>query len=338
MSTSAVERIFVLLAFAGLAFVVVVGAGALLQAVGVGRLGSRVSALLDGLETALAWIVALTATAGSLYFSEVADFVPCELCWFQRIAMYPLVVVFLIALVRQQRSIWPYGLALSLLGLAVAVYHYQLEYFPEQATFCSTEGTVSCTVVWFKVYEVGTLPMLAGTAFLVIAALMAIAWRNERAEAALAGGGDDDLAGGVAPGDHGAPAVPADEDETGLGRTVALAVAGGLGFVAVAAAVAAIGYLARGDDDATDADDGAAVVAGDPAAGSAVYVEAGCGACHVFAPARSTGTAGPALDTTTLTEPEIRTVVADGKNAMVGYGDRLSDQEIADVAAYIARG
>lgn len=323
MSTEALERIFVLLAYASLAFVVVVAVGALLQAVGVGRLGSRVAGLLDGTEVALGWVVALTAMAGSLYFSEVADYVPCELCWFQRIAMYPLAVVLLIALVRGERWIAPYALVLSLLGLAVAIYHYQLEWFPEQATFCSAEGTVPCTVVWFKVYGYGTLPMLAGSAFLLIATLTAIAWRNERVAAAYEGGDDGGESATAPAGD--APVGRVDEESAGAGRMLAVALAAGLGLVAVAAAVGGVGYLATRDDD-------------DAGGGAAVYADAGCGACHAFAPARSAGTVGPALDGTTLSEAEIRVVVKQGRGTMVGYGSRLSDQELADLAAYVKRG
>lgn len=186
VSTEAVQKTLVLLAFAGLALVVVTAVGAVLQAFGVGRLAGWIADLVDGAELGLAWVVALVATAGSLYFSEVADYIPCELCWFQRIGMYPLVLVLFIAMLRNDRRIWPYALALSLAGLVVSIYHYQLEWFPEQSTICSTTASVPCTVVWFRHWELGTIPFLAGSAFVIIATLLLLAARNERRAARVA--------------------------------------------------------------------------------------------------------------------------------------------------------
>jgi cytochrome c oxidase subunit 1 len=77
---------------------------------------------------------------------------------------------------------------------------------------------------------------------------------------------------------------------------------------------------------------------GDAAAGAEVFASAGCGGCHVFAPAGSEGAVGPSLDTTALTQDEIVTLVASGRAAMPAFGDRLSEEEIADVAAYVAGG
>src|SRR6185503_20162499 len=77
-----------------------------------------------------AFVVATLATLGSLYFSEVAHFEPCRLCWYQRIAMYPLVVILGIAALRRDRSGAVYGLALALIGAVVSAYHVLLEWFP----------------------------------------------------------------------------------------------------------------------------------------------------------------------------------------------------------------
>jgi disulfide bond formation protein DsbB len=101
---------------------------------------------------AACFVVALLATAGSLYFSEVAGFQPCTLCWYQRIAMYPLVVVFGI-------------------GAAISAYHVLLEVFPGLDTgACS--ATVPCTLVWFREFGYISLPVLALTAFLLILTLL----------------------------------------------------------------------------------------------------------------------------------------------------------------------
>jgi disulfide bond formation protein DsbB len=134
-----------------------------------------------GRELALATVVAVTATTGSLYFSEVKDFPPCELCWFQRIFMYPLVLVLGIAALRREATVWRYALPLVGVGAAFSVYHYQLELFPEQETgFCA--ASVPCTVRW--IWELGyiSIPVLALTAFLLIGALLLLL-RTSPAEA-----------------------------------------------------------------------------------------------------------------------------------------------------------
>ena len=82
------------------------------------------------LYLAFAWVVALVATLGSLYYSEVRLFLPCELCWYQRIFMYPQAVILGLALWRQDFGVWPYSLALSLLGGSVSVLHLTQQWFP----------------------------------------------------------------------------------------------------------------------------------------------------------------------------------------------------------------
>ena len=82
------------------------------------------------LYLAFAWVVALVATLGSLYYSEVRLFLPCELCWYQLVFMYPQAVILGLALWRQDFGVWPYSLALSLLGGSVSVLHLTQQWFP----------------------------------------------------------------------------------------------------------------------------------------------------------------------------------------------------------------
>jgi disulfide bond formation protein DsbB len=180
MDHKAVEQILSLLAFAGLVWVALTWIGALAERLGVGRIGSGIADTIDGAEIWLAWIVALVAVSGSLYFSESVGYIPCLLCWYQRIGMYPMVILLLVAIVRRERVVAPYALFLAGAGLVVSIYHYQLEWFPDQASLCSTTATVPCHIVWFKHFGVSTIPFLAGSGFLMIGTLMAIAWRNER--------------------------------------------------------------------------------------------------------------------------------------------------------------
>ncbi len=121
----------------------------------------------------IASIVAGGAMAASLYFSESAGFVPCELCWFQRIAMYPLAVLLPIATIRRERTIAPYALVLSLMGLAVSIYHVQLQLNPDQSTFCALDNP--CSAQWVEAFGWATIPQMAGASFALIAALMTLA-------------------------------------------------------------------------------------------------------------------------------------------------------------------
>jgi disulfide bond formation protein DsbB len=114
-------------------------------------------------------VVALTATIGSLFFSEIAGYDPCKLCWFQRILMYPQVLLLGMAFERKDRAILPYVLVLSILGALLAGFHYYLQLSPTSALVpCSTVGiSVSCTEREFTHFGYITIPMMALSAFLL---------------------------------------------------------------------------------------------------------------------------------------------------------------------------
>ena len=142
---------------------------------------------MTGAELWLAWVVALVATLGSLYYSEVANFIPCPLCWYQRIAMYPLAAVLLVAaLLRDRRGVL-YAAALPLAGAAVATWHVYLERHPELEGASCRVGGAACTTRWISEFGYVTIPVLALTSFAAIAALLTLAWRPPRREAADAG-------------------------------------------------------------------------------------------------------------------------------------------------------
>ena len=117
----------------------------------------------------LAWIIALLATVGSLFFSEVMNLPPCVLCWYQRIAMYPLVLIIAAGIVLRDKRMKYYALPVCLSGLTVAVYHNLLYYeiLPESIAPC-TQG-ISCTSVQIEWLGFITIPFLSLTAFVVIA-------------------------------------------------------------------------------------------------------------------------------------------------------------------------
>lgn len=125
----------------------------------------------------LAWLVAVVATLGSLYFSEVAHFEPCRLCWYQRIAMYPLTVILGVGALRGDRSVVRYALPLALIGAPISLYHYAIEWFPAlESGACDPRNP--CSLVWFREFGFITLPFMAGTAFALIGTLLLFAART----------------------------------------------------------------------------------------------------------------------------------------------------------------
>lgn len=121
-----------------------------------------------------AWAQALAATAGSLYFSEIRDFVPCTLCWYQRILMYPLVVIIAVGIVRRDSGIYWTVLPLSLLGAGIAIYHNLLQQGVISEGVLSCRFGVPCEAKWIEWLGFITIPMMSLTAFSVITVLMAI--------------------------------------------------------------------------------------------------------------------------------------------------------------------
>ena len=143
------------------------------------RLLSGIAFVLDGAELWAAFAVALTATLGSLFFSEMASFVPCRLCWFQRIFMYPLVPLLLaLAIRRDRRGSLFYALPLTALGTIVSIYHLYIEAHPEAETEGCKVGGGSCAVKWINEFGYITIPTLAITASVLISLLVIAAGRS----------------------------------------------------------------------------------------------------------------------------------------------------------------
>lgn len=129
------------------------------------------------------WLVSLLATLGSLFFSEVMLLPPCVLCWYQRIAIYPLVVISSVGLIARDRRVasylWPFVLA----GLAIAIYHNLLYYdlIPQTITPCA-KG-VSCTDRQIEWLGFITIPLLSLFAFVVMAGCLV--WFRARLKGTL---------------------------------------------------------------------------------------------------------------------------------------------------------
>ncbi len=136
---------------------------------GASRLGSSISD--SGVW--LAWIVAVGATLGSLYFSEVANFNPCRFCWFQRIAMYPLSVILLVGALRKDPNVRWYAAPLALIGAVISAWHSLIEWRPSLDNGeCEFQGP-SCTFVWFREFGM-SLANMALIGFLTILILLLV--------------------------------------------------------------------------------------------------------------------------------------------------------------------
>jgi disulfide bond formation protein DsbB len=125
----------------------------------------------------LAFVVALGTTLGSLYLSEVMHFVPCPLCWYQRICMYPLTAVLLVGALRRDREVWTYVLPPALIGAGFAIYHSQLQAFPKQSgPFCNAAEL--CKARYIYQFHFVSIPLMSLSAFTFIIVMMLITWSN----------------------------------------------------------------------------------------------------------------------------------------------------------------
>ena len=174
MTTIIMSRFFALLTVVADAFVV----GSIVVMV-MGRRSSSARAFIATARSffaeyglVLAAGVAVTCTLGSLYLSEVANFLPCKLCWFQRIAMYPLAVILGVAAYKKDHTVLRYVVPIAAIGASISTYHYLLERFPQIASSASCDPTAPCTVVWIWQFHFISIPFMALSGFAAIVALL----------------------------------------------------------------------------------------------------------------------------------------------------------------------
>jgi disulfide bond formation protein DsbB len=168
--------VIVLLAALGVAaqaIVAVLLVLALLGLVGVRGPLTFVRRAIWGYELWLAFLVAAIATGGSLFFSEIAHFPPCELCWYQRICMYPLSGILLLVALANDHRVTRYLLPLPIAGAGVAVYHLLVENgVVEQDQSCLISAPGGCATKWIEEFGYVTIPTLALSGFLLVGAIM----------------------------------------------------------------------------------------------------------------------------------------------------------------------
>ena len=120
----------------------------------------------------LAWVIALVTTAGSLYYSKVQGYVPCELCWYQRICLYPWSVVLGIAAWRRDSAIKIYAVPVLCIGIVISAYHSWIQWFPPSTgtSFCTADAP--CTTKFVNEFSFVTLPFMALSAAVFMVALL----------------------------------------------------------------------------------------------------------------------------------------------------------------------
>ena len=163
MSTSAINLILSTLTVIGQ---VILGLAVILLVVR----DKKLNRLLGKNAVLFSFIVALIATLGSLFYSEIADYEPCKLCWFQRIFMYPQVILFGIALWKKNGAFTAHnGIVLSAIGAVIAGYHYLLQIGVAPELPCAAVGySAACSQRFVMNFGYITIPMMALTAFLLI--------------------------------------------------------------------------------------------------------------------------------------------------------------------------
>jgi disulfide bond formation protein DsbB len=141
----------------------------------------------DQRETFLfvAWVTSTLAMFGSLYFSEIRQYEPCELCWYQRILMYPLVLILGIAVIKKDYKVAFYSMWLSAIGALISSYHYSLQKISLVAENAPACGRVPCTGQYINWLGFITIPFLALIAFIIIFACSFIIWSKFKGESSI---------------------------------------------------------------------------------------------------------------------------------------------------------
>jgi disulfide bond formation protein DsbB len=181
LTTDTVTTFFALLALGAMAVTAMI-----VVLVVVGSAAPPLAGLREGLAASVAehanglsLLAVATATAGSLYFSEGAGFLPCRLCWYQRTLMYPLVPLFTLAMLRRDRQAGVYGIALALPGIGVSIYHVLVERFPNlESGAC--DPTNPCSLKWVEWFGFVTIPVMAAAAFAFVIVVQAVRLWQDR--------------------------------------------------------------------------------------------------------------------------------------------------------------
>ncbi len=125
---------------------------------------------VGGVALPLAFVLSLVTAALTLYYSDVLGFEPCPLCWWQRVFLYPQVIIFALALWKGI-SFRLLSIVFSVLGLGVALYHHALQMLPAGSLPCPASGP-SCSQITLLEFGYITYPLMAATLFAFLIVLM----------------------------------------------------------------------------------------------------------------------------------------------------------------------
>lgn len=161
--------VLALACWAGTAAIVV---GALVRRFGDPDAFAETRAQLGNVALPLAWVIALVTTAGSLYYSKVQGYVPCELCWYQRICLYPWSVILGIAAWRRDATIKVYAIPVLCISVVISAYHSWIQWFPPSTgtSFCT--AAAPCTLKYVNEFHFVTLPFMALSAAVFMISLL----------------------------------------------------------------------------------------------------------------------------------------------------------------------
>jgi disulfide bond formation protein DsbB len=175
LSTRLLTNVFVVLALVANAFFLWVLLAGALAGLRFRRPFTATVTVLGEWTRPLAVAIATTCTFGSLYYSEAVGYVPCQLCWYQRYAMYPLVAILAVGLWRPARTPTRIlGLAVAVVGAGIAGYHWLVERIPSLADATACSVRVPCSVPWFTKLGFMTIAWMALSGFLAVGALLAV--------------------------------------------------------------------------------------------------------------------------------------------------------------------
>ncbi len=169
---------FAILALLSIAFVAITIASALSQRFLKCKCYTKLKTRIQPYAYEFAFVVALVATLGSLFYSDIAHFTPCKLCWYQRILMYPQSLLLYISLIRRERFLTPYLQIMSIVGFVIATYHTIIQWVP-QSPFLPCTGISECGKIYSATFGFITIPLMSAAAFALLFTLLTLSKKNK---------------------------------------------------------------------------------------------------------------------------------------------------------------
>lgn len=139
--------------------------------------GSSIFTWIGARGMLFAYVLSLVAMIGSLFYSEIAQFAPCVLCWWQRIFIYANAFILGLAVYRKDTAVLPYAILLAVCAAVIGLYQVGLATLTTIPVTCSITSDVSCTVTYVQAFGYITIPIMAVTTSVVTVVLLYLAQR-----------------------------------------------------------------------------------------------------------------------------------------------------------------